>query len=93
MSHVTNKRSSLSVIVSRGVGYCMEFDLVLSFFAWRLFVVFAIIGMLHGFLRRKGINFSNFLSEMTGYEMISDMLVVNVFPVFATLGPAISLRR
>ena len=31
-----------------------------------------------------------FLSEMTLFEIIADMLVVNVFPaVFVTLGPAI----
>ena len=30
-----------------------------------------------------------FRSEMTGFEMIPDMLVINVFPaVFVTLGPA-----
>ena len=48
MSHVTEKRSS--VVVFRGVCYCMEFDSVSSFFAPRLSVVFVIIGMLHGFL-------------------------------------------
>ena len=49
-----------AVVVSRGVFYCTEFDLVSSFFAWRFSVVFAIIGMLHRFLCRKGLNFSSF---------------------------------
>ena len=37
--------------------------------------------MLHGFLCRKGLNFARFRSEMIGFEMIPDMLVVNVFVV------------
>ena len=60
MSHVTDKRSSPLWFFFRGVCYCTEFDLVSSFFALRLSVVLAIIGMLHGFLCRKGLNFSNF---------------------------------
>ena len=59
-------------------------------FCPRLSVVFAIISVLHGFLCRKGLNSLAFRSEMTGFEMIPDMLVVNDFPaVFVTLGPAI----
>ena len=75
-------------------------DLVSSFFAPRLSVVLATIGVLHGFLCRKGLNFSSslaFRSEMTLFEIIPDTLVVNVFPaVFVALGPAIfsySFRR
>ena len=55
-----NGQEAKSVVVSGGVCYCTEFDLVSSFFAPRLSVVFAIIGMLHGFLCRKGLNFSSF---------------------------------
>ena len=40
-----NGQEVKSVVVFRGVCYCMEFDSVLSFFAPRLSVVFAIIGM------------------------------------------------
>ena len=47
---VCNGQEVRSVVVSRGVCYCTEFDLVSSFFAPRLSVVFAIVGMLHGFL-------------------------------------------
>ena len=69
-----------SAVVSRSVCYCTEFDLVSSFFVPRFSVVFAIIGMLHWFLCRKG-----FRSEMTGFEV-----VVNVFPsVVVTLRPVI----
>ena len=45
-----NGQEVKSVVVSRGVCYCTECDLVSSFFALRLSVVFAIIGMFHGFL-------------------------------------------
>ena len=56
-----NGQEVKSVVVSRGVCYCTEFDLVSSFFAPRLPVIFAIIGMLHGFLCvKKGLNFSSF---------------------------------
>ena len=92
-----NGQEVKSIVVSRGVCYYTEFDLVSSFFAPRLSVVFVIIGMLHGFLCRKGLNSLAFRSEMTGFEMIPDMLVENVFPaVFFTLGPQIfsySFRR
>ena len=45
-----NGQEVKSVVVSRGVCYCMELDSVSSFFAPRLSVVFAVIGMLHRFL-------------------------------------------
>ena len=40
---VCNQQKVKSIVVSCGVCYCTEFDLVLSFFAPRLSVVFAII--------------------------------------------------
>ena len=54
MSHVTDERSS-------PLWFPVVFPTVrnLTFFAPRLSVVFAIIGMLHGFLCRKGLNFSS----------------------------------
>ena len=55
-----NGQAVKSVVLSRGVCYCTEFDLVSPFFALRLSVVFAIIGMLHGFFCRKGLNVSSF---------------------------------
>ena len=55
-----NRQEVKSVVVFHGVCYCTEFDLVSSFFSPLLSVVFAIIGMLHGFLCRKGLNFSSF---------------------------------
>ena len=55
-----NRQDVKSVVVFRGVFYCTEFDLVSFFFAWRLSVVFAIVGMLHGFLCRKGLNLFSF---------------------------------
>ena len=54
-----NGQEVKSVVVSRGVSYCREFDLVSSFFVPRLSVVFAVTGMLHGFLCKTGLNFSS----------------------------------
>ena len=75
-----NGQEVKSIVVSRGVCYCTEFDLVSSFLPCDCLLFSLLLACCMGSFVGKVYTSLAFRSEMTGFEMIPDMLFVNVFP-------------